>query len=105
MCALLFLVIGTGNVVMGYRKGVHFEESVQDLLRKRGEMGTFDPMLLERLESKQSFYRIVLMGGIALVCIAALLVGLDIVRHRRSVEGFVSRLNIVRSRRPKGGAS
>jgi hypothetical protein len=83
LCALLFLVIGTGNVVMGYRKGVYFDEAVQDVHRKRVEMGTFDPVLLERLDSKQSFYRIVSMGGIGLLCLAALLLGVDVVKNRR----------------------
>ena len=83
LSALLFLVIGTGNVVMGYRKGVYFDEAVQAVHQKRVEMGTFDPVLLERLQSKQSFYRIVSMGGIGLLCVAALLLGLAIVRHRR----------------------
>jgi len=83
LSALLFLVIGTGNVVMGYRKGVYFDHAVQAVHQKRTEMGTFDPVLLERLQSKQSFYRIVSMGGIGLLCVAALLLGLDIVRHRR----------------------
>jgi hypothetical protein len=83
LCALLFLVIGTGNVVMGYRKGVYFDQAVQDLHRKRVEMGTFDTTLLERLQSKQSFYRIVSLGGIGLLCVAAILLGVDLVRHRR----------------------
>jgi hypothetical protein len=83
MCALLFLVIGTGNVVMGYRKGVYFDEAVQAVHQKRVEMGTFDPVLLERLQSKQSFYRIVSMGGMGLLCLAALLLGIDVVKNRR----------------------
>jgi hypothetical protein len=83
LCALLFLVIGTGNVVMGYRKGVYFNEAVQEVHRKRIEMGAFDAVLLERLESKQSFYRIVSMGGMGLLCLAALLLGFDVVKNRR----------------------
>jgi hypothetical protein len=83
LSALLFLVIGTGNVVMGYRKGIHFDEAVQAVHRKRLEMGTFDPVLLERLESKQNFYRIVSIGGMGLLCVAGLLLGLDIFRGGR----------------------
>jgi hypothetical protein len=83
LSALLFLVIGTGNVVMGYRKGLYFDEAVQAVHRKRVEMGSFDPALLERLQSKQSFYRIVSMGGMGLLCVAGLLLGLDVLRNRR----------------------
>jgi len=68
---------------MGYRKGIYFDEAVQAVHQKRIEMGTFDPVLLERLQSKQSFYRIVSIGGIGLLCVAAVLLGLDIVRRRR----------------------
>ncbi len=68
---------------MGYRKGVYFDEAVQAAHQKRIEMGTFDPVLLERLQSKQSFYRIVSIGGIGLLCVAAVLLCLDIVRRRR----------------------
>ena len=83
LSSLLFLVIGTGNVIMGYRKGVYFEEAVQTLLERHAETGSSDPVLKERLESKKNFYNIVSMGGIGLLCISALLLGLDIVRRRR----------------------
>ena len=83
LSSLLFMVIGTGNIVMGYRKGVYFDQAVQAVHQKRFELGTFDPVLLERLQSKQSFYRIVSMGGVGLLCVAAILLGLDVVRHRR----------------------
>ena len=83
LSSLLFLVIGTGNVVMGYRKGVYFEEAVQALQERHVEMGTTDPLLRERLESKKSFYRIVSIGGIGLLCVSAVLLGLDVVRRRR----------------------
>jgi len=83
LCSLLFLVIGTGNVVMGYRKGIYFDHAVQALHEKQIEMGTTDPLLKERLESKKDFYRIVSTGGIALLCLAALLLGFDVIRRRR----------------------
>lgn len=81
--ALLLLVIGTGNVLMGYKKGVYFEEAAQALAQKREETGITDPLLLERIESKRSFYRIVSQGGIGMLCCAALLLGFDVVRRRR----------------------
>jgi len=84
LAALLFLVIGSGNLIMGYRKGAYFKEAVDALHRKRVEMGTLDPVLLERLESKQSFYQIVSLGGIGLLSVSGILVALEIVRHRRS---------------------
>jgi hypothetical protein len=83
LSSLLFLVIGTGNVVMGYRKGVYFDEAVQALNERQAEIGTGDPLLKERLESKKSFYKIVSMGGIGLLCVSALLLGIDVVRRRR----------------------
>ena len=83
LAALLFLVIGTGNVVMGYRKGVYFKHAVEALHRKRVERGSLDPVLLERLESKQSFYQIVSLGGIGLLSVAVILLGLEIIRNRR----------------------
>lgn len=81
--ALLLLVIGTGNVLMGYRKGVHFDEAAIALAQKRADGGAVDPLLLERLESKRGFYRTVSMGGIGMLCCAALILGVDIVRRRR----------------------
>jgi hypothetical protein len=81
--ALLLLVIGTGNVLMGYRKGLHFDEAVSALALKRADGGVTDPLPLERLESKRGFYRTVSLGGIGMLCCAALLLGLDIVRRRR----------------------
>jgi hypothetical protein len=83
LCSLLFLVIGTGNVVMGYRKGLYFDHAVQALHDKQIEMGTSDPVLKERLQSKKDFYRIVSIGGIGLLCVSALLLGFDVVRRRR----------------------
>lgn len=83
LVALLLLVIGTGNVLLGYRKGVYFEEAAQALEQKRAEAGVTDPLLLERLDSKKSFYRIVSKGGIGMLCCAALLLGFDVVRRRR----------------------
>ena len=83
LIALLLLVIGTGNVFMGYRKGVYFEEAAQALAQKQSENGVKDPLLLERLESKRYFYRIVSQGGIGMLCCAALILGFDVVRRRR----------------------
>jgi hypothetical protein len=83
LAALLFLIIGSGNLIMGYRKGLYFEEAVEALHRKRVEMGTLDPVLLERLESKQSFYHIVSLGGLGLLSVSGILVALEIVRSRR----------------------
>ena len=83
LSSLLFLVIGTGNVVMGYRKGIYFEEAALALQQRQLEMGTSDPVLKERLESKKSFYQIVSIGGIGLLCVSAILLGLDVVRRRR----------------------
>ena len=83
LSSLLFLVIGTGNVVMGYRKGIYFEEAALALQQRQLEMGTTDPVLKERLESKKSFYQIVSIGGVGLLCVSAILLGLDVVRRRR----------------------
>jgi len=83
LAALLLLVIGTGNVVMGYRKGVYFEDASQALAQRRAEAGVTDPLLIQRLEAKKSFYRIVSKGGIGMLCCAALLLGFDILRRRR----------------------
>lgn len=81
--ALLLLVIGTGNVIMGYRKGVYFDDAKASLTQKRPEGGTTDPLLLERIESKRGFYQTVSLGGIGMLCCSALLLGFDIVRRRR----------------------
>lgn len=83
LTALLLLVIGTGNVIMGYRKGLHFDEAAATLNQRRAEGAATDPLLLERIESKRSFYRTVSMGGIGLLCCSALLLGFDIMRRRR----------------------
>ena len=83
LIALLLLVIGTGNVVMGYRKGVYFDEAAAALNQKEAQGGTKDPLLLERIESKRGFYRTVSMGGIGMLCCSAFILGFDIMRRRR----------------------
>lgn len=83
LSALLLLVLGIGNLVMGRSKSTYFSQAIEAAYVSDGEPKTPDPLLIKRLQSRKRFYGIVLLGGGLFIASALGLLGLDLVRRRR----------------------
>jgi hypothetical protein len=82
-CALLLLVLGVGNVWIGYSKRAYYQSAVtktaEDPLSKDSNR---EQITLQRLESRAEYYGLVQWGGVGFLCLAALLASADLLRRR-----------------------
>jgi hypothetical protein len=79
--ALLLLLLGVGNVLFGYSKEAYYEQAI---IEAQGDgIPSIESPGVQRMISRQRFYKIVYVGGYAFLAGALALLVFDESRRRR----------------------
>jgi len=82
--ALLLLLLGLGNILVGRSKGAYYGEAVIQARREAiSQEVSLESPGVQRLVSRQSFYKIVYVGGYAFLATALALFAVDAARRQR----------------------
>lgn len=82
--SVLLLVLGIGNVWIGYSKRAYYRGAVIQATEETGSNLSYrKEITIKRLQSRAEYYRLVQWGGVGFLTLAALLAGLDLNKRRR----------------------
>ena len=83
--ALLLLIIGVGNVWIGYSKRGYYQGAVAKVIEDpEARDSNQERITLKRLESRARYYGFVQWGGVGFVCLAAVLASAALYKARDS---------------------
>lgn len=77
LSAILFTLLGLGNIGLGYSKVTYHEELLKQTLATTQEPNHNETVFLRRLRSRTEFYKLVELGGVGFLLVALVILATE----------------------------